>query len=92
MTHCSGVYHLLIFTLSGRISTYKEDALGKKMFAGEISSQHLLINSKYGDSHGEKQQTLTAEIVVSSKDCVFLFPNDRRRHVYSVIGKIADRD
>ncbi|XP_070804594.1 pro-epidermal growth factor [Pituophis catenifer annectens] len=55
----------------GRISTYKEDALGKEMFAGEISSQHLLINSKYGDSHGddrEKQQTLTAEIVVSNQD------------------------
>ncbi|KAK9398788.1 pro-epidermal growth factor [Crotalus adamanteus] len=54
-----------------RTSTSEKGASGKKMFAIETPSQHFLSNSKYGDSHGddrEKQQTLTAEIVVSNQD------------------------
>ncbi|XP_063166798.1 pro-epidermal growth factor [Candoia aspera] len=60
----------------GRISTSKEDVSGKKMFALETSSQHLLSSSQHGDSSRddqEKQQTLTAEIVVSNQeDCTSL--------------------
>ncbi|KAM6441290.1 pro-epidermal growth factor isoform 1-T1 [Liasis olivaceus] len=55
----------------GRISTSKESVSGKKMFALEIFSQHLLSNSEYDNSskdNWEKQQTLTAEIVVSNQD------------------------